>query len=196
VRGRGERGFDRFLITDFRFPGEIPRYLVRQLWGAVFECTFGVGDAFQVAVLDLDQLGRILCRRSAVRDDECDRFPDETHALVREHRALGRTCFHAVLADESHRVWRARVAGTHRVFAGKYVLHPRERERALRVHREDFRVRAVSPHEVAVELARCVPVGRISTCACDEADVFDAPAIVMVVLGIGTHRLFPPAIQI
>jgi hypothetical protein len=50
-------------------------------------------------------------------------------------------------------------------------------------------MRAVGAREVAVELAGRVPVGRISAGASDEAQIFHAPAVVMV-MGFAAHGVF------
>ena len=51
----------------------------------------------------------------------------------------------------------------------------------LRIHRDDLGVRPVGAHEMAVELAGRVPVRGVLAGARDEAEVFYAAAVVMVV---------------
>ena len=78
------------------------------------------------------------------------------------------------------------VTGGYRVFAGEDALHAGRGEGALRVHRDDLRMRPVGAHEMAVELAGRVPVRGILARARDETKVFYAFAVVMV-MGFVAH---------
>jgi hypothetical protein len=162
-----------------------PRASIRS-WRAGRQCTFRIGNALQIAVLDFHQVGGVLRSRGAVGDDESDCFTDETHALVREHRPLRGSRLHAVLADEGYGMRRPDVPGAHRVFAGKYALYTRERSRVLRVHRNDFGMRPVGAHEVAIELPLRAPIRGVLARTGDEAEIFYPTAVVMV-MGFGAH---------
>src|ERR1700754_4558852 len=83
------------------------------------------------------------------------------------------------------------VACTYRVLAREYVFYAGEGGRVLRVHGDDLGVRAVGAHEVTVELAGYVPVRGVLASARDEAEVFYAATVVMVV-GVVAHWIFIP----
>ena len=86
--------------SNAQLPGTFVVYLRR----ARRERVFGIGDRRPVAILHRDQLGGILRRSGAVRDDDRHRFADEVHLAVSEHRPVGRDRLHAVLAREGERV--------------------------------------------------------------------------------------------
>ena len=74
-----------------------------------------------------------------------------------------------------------------------YRLMPAEYRR--RIEHLDFGMRVIRAHEIAIQLPGGVPVGCVLACACDEALVFDAIAVmrvpfVLVMLVVRIHE-FP-----
>ncbi len=178
-------------VAHLRFPCQIAGDVIAQLRRAWGECSFRVGDAGELAVVDGNQLRRILRRGGAVGDDHGDGFADKPHAAMRQHRALGRARLHAVLADEGHGMRRGVIAGTHGVLAREHLFHAGEGARWCRVHSSDFRVCAVGAHEMRVQLPGRIPVGGVAAGAGYQTVIFDAAAIVGV--GVIAHGCFAPA---
>src|SRR5262245_24631911 len=83
---------------------------------------------------------------------------------------------------------RSDVASAYSILAGEHLLDAGKGERVFCVYGDELRVRPVAAHEMGVELARRVPVGGVPAGARDEADVFYAAAVVMVV-GFVTHSI-------
>src|SRR6185503_4297863 len=58
-----------------------------------------------------------------------------------------------------------------RILAGIHELHPGMLRRLRDIDGHDFRMRPVGPHEVRVELARQLPVGRVLAGARNQAEI-------------------------
>ena len=83
VRSPGEGRFGRGFVAGL----EQVRYVVRALVphrNLALGRFGGVGDRGQRLVIDVDQLGGILCLRQGLGHDKCDRLADVAHSALRE----------------------------------------------------------------------------------------------------------------
>ena len=180
MRSPGKGGVDFRGAAGFGFERQIAGHVVVQQRRAGSQRLVRAHYARQVAVFDFDESGRVLCGRRAVGDDQRDRFADEPHFAVSEHRALRRPRLHAVAPRYRQRMRRPGITRGDRVGAGKHLLDAGMRERRRRLERHDVGMRAVGAHEIPVQLARNVPVGRVLAGAGDQAPVFDAVTVMVM----------------
>ncbi len=170
------------LITVLVIEAEIAGNLRIELLGPRRERLLRVDHRGQIAVLDLDFLGGILCGERRIRHYERDFLADEPYACVGEPIAVRNLDGRAAAARVARELRRGFEAGLGRVGARKHRDHAGGRQRGRCVDRDDFRMRPVGAQERAVKLSRKIPVRRIFALPRDQPQIL-APA-----LETRTHR--------
>ena len=174
VRSLGKCGSDGLFIAGFNFKHQIAGHAVVQLRRTRRQCIFGECHGLQIAVFDFNEFGGVLCRGSAVGDDDGDGFADEPHFFRGQHRTLMLVRIFAAAAGEGQRMRRFDITGAHGILAGENQFDAGAGQRARAVDCNDLGVCAVGAHEVRIELTGRVPVGSVFARTGDQADVFDA----------------------
>ena len=118
VAGLRERGGDGLRISGFEFKRQIAGNVGMKLRRTLGYCGLEAQDRREIAVLDFDELARVLRNRGRVRNDHCDRLSDKAHALLRQR---GEMCFAdllAVLSREGHPICERVETGFPNIIAG------------------------------------------------------------------------------
>ena len=170
----GERRRDGLHVARFVLERKVAGHVGVQLRRAGGHRRLEACDGGQVAVLDLDQLPRILGNRRGIRDDHRHRLADEAHAVEREHRVVRLAQLLPVPAGVADDVRQRLESGCARAVAGQHRSHAGMSQRPRGVDAGDIGMRPVGAEKSGVQLARQVPVGRVAALAGDETGVFPA----------------------
>ena len=168
-----ERGVDRRLVAVAPVVADVVGDLV------VHGRADRVGRAqvdhrWQLLVLDLDELGRVLGLEQRLGDDERDLVADVPHLALRQHRVRRLLHRRAVLAVDQPAARQATDLGLGEIGAGDDVDDAGRLLRSVELDRLDARVRVRAAQEDAVGLPRQGDVVGVVAGAGDEAPVLAA----------------------
>ena len=173
VRAREGRG-GRVCVARFEFECEIARRLVMKLRCIRRHRIFERADGGEIAVVDFDELARVLGNVSRISNDHCDRLADITHAPERKHRVMHLAQLLPALTGVVQGVGQRFETGFAHIFARDDSLYAGVSERATSIETEYLRMRTVGTQERGVELPGQIPVGAVASIAGHEAQVLAA----------------------
>ena len=169
--GFGEGGVDRGLVADLPLVAGVGRRLVEQLGGSRLHRIGRFDRRRQHAVVDLDQLGRVLGLVARLGDDDRDRVADMAHLAPGQHRVRRLDHGLAMLVGDQPAAGQAADPGGRQIGAGEDRDDAGCRQRLRRVDGAQGRVGVRAPEQIGVGLARTIDVVGIVTLAGQEAEI-------------------------